>query len=554
MRRVIIAALCLLLLTTAVLADSGVNSVMTTASVNVDGTAQVTVTATFRVEDTTDLYFPVGTDVSDVTVNGAAARLKTVDGTDCVYMTGLYGEFTVTVHYIQNHALTYDKAGKPVLSLPLLSGFSLPVESAKFSVTLPCAFDGVPAFTSGYHQDEIENSLTYEISGTTITAEITAPLKDRETLTLSLALPADQFPEQETAESPMKTGWRILLGGAAVCLLYWVLTMRFLPPWRPRRMLPPAEFTAGEVGSRLTGVEADLTLMVVSWAQLGYLMIRPESRGRVLLYKKMEMGNERSDFEIRSFRALFGKRNVVEATGVRYTRLWEDTAARTPVNRGDFKRTTGNPALLRLLCVGVGALTGIVLGSTLVSSGLRVLWMVLFAILYAACAWMIQMSCRYLLSSERMNQIWGLGCCAVQFVPAVLCAQPLVGVFAAVFQVVFGILGAFGGQRTLSGRQAMADILGLRRHMRSLRKSELVRIMRGNPEYYYSLVPFALALGMDRKLAAQFGKMRMPDCPWLALEGGSALTAEQWRQALRRTVKAMNEGRQKLPWEQIFRK
>ena len=49
-------------------------------------------------------------------------------------------------------------------------------------------------------------------------------------------------------------------------------------------------------GSRLTFTGADLTMMVFSWAQLGYLVIHLDDNGRVMLHKRMDMGNERSSF------------------------------------------------------------------------------------------------------------------------------------------------------------------------------------------------------------------------------------------------------------------
>ena len=62
-------------------------------------------------------------------------------------------------------------------------------------------------------------------------------------------------------------------------------------------------------------------MMVFTWAQLGYLLIQTDSGGKVLLHKRMDMGNERSLFENKIFALLFGSRQAVDATGYPYAKL-----------------------------------------------------------------------------------------------------------------------------------------------------------------------------------------------------------------------------------------
>ena len=83
---------------------------------------------------------------------------------------------------------------------------------------------------------------------------------------------------------------------------------------------------------------------------------------------------------------------------------------------------------------------------------------------------------------------------------------------------------------------------------------ELARITESNPDYYYDLAPDALALGVDRVLARQFGDERLPDCPYLTVHGRSSLTARQWNELLRKVVQVLDERQRKLPWEKLFGK
>ena len=70
-------------------------------------------------------------------------------------------------------------------------------------------------------------------------------------------------------------------------------------------------------------------MMVFTWAQLGYLLIQTDG-SKVLLRKRMDMGNERSLFENKIFALLFGSRQTVDATGYPYAKLSRKVSAIVP--------------------------------------------------------------------------------------------------------------------------------------------------------------------------------------------------------------------------------
>ena len=100
----------------------------------------------------------------------------------------------------------------------------------------------------------------------------------------------------------------------AVALVYWLIFLRTFPNRKEECMVPPPGITAGELPCRVHLLGPDLTTMVLCWAQMGYLLIQVDGR-RILLHKRMEMGNERSLFEVRTFRTVFGYRRVIDAAG-----------------------------------------------------------------------------------------------------------------------------------------------------------------------------------------------------------------------------------------------
>jgi hypothetical protein len=227
---------------------------------------------------------------------------------------GVTGSVTLRLQYTLNNLVDYvqlEESSKLQLNLPLLSGFSFPVDKMDFTVNLPAPVSGKPIFTSGYFQQSIEEEIHSLVSGATITGALKSNLKDQETLHMTLDVPEEVFPQNMTKQWSMGVPDVAMIVLASLAALYWLLFLRCAPLIRSRYAVPPAGCTAGELTCVLTGQGSDLTTMVLSWAQLGYILIHLTDTGRVTLHKRMDMGNERSSYEMSIFRNLFGKRSLV---------------------------------------------------------------------------------------------------------------------------------------------------------------------------------------------------------------------------------------------------
>jgi len=102
--------------------------------------------------------------------------------------------------------------------------------------------------------------------------------------------------------------------------------------------------------------------------------------------------------------------------------------------------------------------------------------------------------------------------------------------------------------------QTAAEILGLRRYLKTAPKNELQSIVRSNPDYFYQLAPWALALGVDRTFAERFGNIRLPQCSYLATDMDGHLTAREWALLLRDTVNALDRRQKRLPLDKLLGK
>lgn len=548
MRRIALLLLCLaavLCLCVSASAATGISSIITHATVSTDGTCQVTSNVTIHLDSPTDnLSFPVPKDASGVSLNGSRVLTKShndVRQVDLSKVLGsMAGDFAFTVSYRLPNLIQTNENGLLQLSLPLLSGFAYPVQAMEANISMPGAIEQLPSFTSGYHQANIEKDLSFTVDGATITCRSQTALKDHETLTMLLTVSEEMFPQTIMIAPDLETTNIIAAVCAGLALLYWLLTLRCLVPLAQKRAVPPEGFCAGQMGSVLHLKSADLTLMVLTWAQLGYLVIHHDRNGRVTLYKQMEMGNERSGFERRCFSSLFARKNTVSTSSAFYVSQYQKVASLTPNIQSFVRKGSGNVKIFRFLADLTGLFLGVSLGIALGAD--------------AAAGWLLAIVCgvfglfssryihrwAYCLWSRDKSTLWiSIALCALWLILGMVSGQLAIAGWAVTAALIVGLLNAFAGRRTPEGRQAMAQVLGLRRYLVSVTDQDIRNICRNNPEYFHDLAPYALALNADRAFARRFGGEKIA-CPYILDDRELLLTAAQWSEYMRLVVDTMN--------------
>ncbi len=557
MRRFVALVLCIFLFAVPVHAANAAVSVSTTAVVTENSACQVTIEADIRLDEPArGLKFPLGTDIHSVTLNGADAPLTQSGGITSVnlsHLDGKTGLYSCSIRYTVNSVVAVDE-GKQIVTIPLLCGFPYPVEQMSFRVTMPSGFDTVPCFYSGYHGQDIERQMTASVDGSTIQGQMDQALKDSETLFLKLTAPAGMFPASRTFGGSLSYDAAAMAVCAALALICWLLTMRFFPRRAPRRATAPEGISAGLVGRFLVHRNADLPAMVLQWAQLGYLIIHLDDNGRVFLHKKMDMGNERSGFEQRCFRELFGKKMMLDATGSRFQKTCGKIAAMGRKQPGGCHFPVGCDKIFRLLSSLLGLFAGIAMGDSISTDHTwRLAVMGALGIAGFFLCRFIQdgMGCLHLRGKAPLKLC--IAAVLILLAAAFLCGCPGYGLAAVAWNLLAGLMAAYGGRRNTNGMRIWGDILGLRRHMRKAGKAELQRILAANRNYYFELAPYALVLGVDKIFAEKFDNARLPACTWLVSRIDSR-TAPAWYTQLRDVYAAMNRERKPTLAERIFGK
>ena len=542
------AFLIIICMALPVRADSGATAMDLRAAVDESGACQVTILLSLHLDTPQEeLRFPVPASAYDIKVNGVKPSTSRRGQTLVLDLGGILGtvagDYSVSITYsLPDVVDDQGDEGSLLLEVPLLCGFSLPIESFSYTVMLPGDVGTRPTLTSTYYQTRIEENATLSVDGAQIQGNVYTRILGSDWLTLSLKVNEEMFPQKKPLVLSMNLPEIAMIVCALLALIYWLVFLRCLPPRVLRRTTAPDGITAGDLGAALTMTAPDLTMLVIQWAQLGYILIQLDNGGRVLLHRRMMMGNERSLYETRIFRSLFGGRGVIDCSGARYAALARKVAAGKPGVPGLFQRGSGNPLVFRALAALVGVFGGVSLGSALGDgTALKELLAVLLGGAGLVSSWLIQEGCRFL-HLRRKTPVWlSLALCAGWLVLGLCTTVPVIAFCVVPAQLLAGLAAAYGGRRTDLGKQAASQILGLRRFMKTASKEELARILRTNPEFFYTLVPYALAMGVDTKFAKAFGGIRMPACPYLTSGMDGHMTALEWSRKFRDVLAVLDE-------------
>jgi len=565
MRRAAAILLCLILivsLCTMAYAATGISASTLAASVSSDGTCLVSMDIQLRLESAVEnLTFPIPGNARSITLNGSPARTSRSGGMRHIKLGSLVGNtlgnFTLRVQYSVPNTVKYNEQNKLILTVPMLSGFSYGMEAMDFSITLPGTIEenAKPVFSSGYYQQTIEGSLEYTVSGDRITGKILNTLKDQETLTMSMEVSEDMFPQNPVKQWTIGVEEIVMIVLAGLAMLYWLFFLRCAPFLRARTATPPEGYTAGEIPCALTGQGADLTMMVFSWAQLGYILIHLQDSGRVVLHKRMEMGNERDPYEVKIYRKLFGKRTSVDGTGYHYANLFQKTASTPSDIRGLYRTRSGNTKVFRVLCALIGAFGGSSLANAIAGDALLgFLLVIVLSIFGGVSSWLIQDWYKGLHLRNRTALYLALILCGIWLLLGLPAAELNVAACAALAQLVCGLATAYGGRRTILGRQTASQILGFRKYLRKLSPKDIQRILRIDPDYFFTLAPYALALGVIKSFSKRFGNRRLSGCPYLTTGMDGHMTAAEWCQVMEQAVDSLDARHKRLPLERLLNK
>lgn len=524
------------------------------ATVLEDGSCQVSMTITISMERMdTSMRFPIPAKASDVQLNGFGVGTYYSGTVQYVNLSSVLGAEDTTATFTLSYKVSDVVDGTGKLHLPLLSGFQLPIDSFDFTVSFPGTVSNQPSFTSTYHQSNIESSMYWTVTGSTVSGRINTLLNDYETLDMTLKLDSSQFSRNQAVFIDSAVDDRLMRLCVILALAYWVVFMRMGLPRFRRCSQPPQGYTAGHIRPILTLQGADLSLMVLSWAQMGYVLLERKGGGKILVHRQMDMGNERPAYEQQIFSLLFKKKDTVDTGSLAYAVLCGKVEKQNNVSRIFAHKRNGNPLIFRLISLLVSLFAGVNVGLALGSNASwQIVLLILFGILGLVLGNAIQNSAQGIFLYKPGILTKGLLAAALWMLPFFFCGKLKLGLNTVLYQLIAGILAVYGGRRSPDGADSLSQTLGLLLSFLVPEKASFSIAKKADPEYFHAVAPYALSFGADRLFAYRFGKERIPECPYILGIPEADRTATQWSRILRNTLRSMNARYEGLKKERLI--
>jgi len=551
--------ICLILGVCGAAEAASVDRIQSICELSADGSCRVSVVATISIDQMQEIRFPVPEGAYNVTLNGSRVRTHTQGRQQYVELSsvilGVPATVTVTVGYSLSGTVVVNEDNIRQLQLPLLSGFAYGVEALEFTVQLPGVIETLPSFSSGYHQANIEKDLSYSVEGHFIYGKSLKALKDHETLMMTLVVDEQMFPHYRAEVVSTNVDDIAMLACILLALVYWLLFLRNRPAFGTYAVQPPEGYTAGHLATVLHLQGVDLSLMVLSWAQSGYVLLQLGKHDRVRILKQMDMDNERPAFERRCYQELFRRGDVVDTSSLFYAKLCRSVAALQPPVQPLVNEKSGSIKLFRVLAALIGLFGGVSMGIA-ISSGalLQWLWIIVLAALGSLASWQIQRWATGLYLWNRQKLYIALVISGLWLLLGIMSGEFLVALWAVAGQWLAGYLCVLGGRRSQLGKTLRKQTLGLRRYLKTVSQEQLQQITALNGEYYFDMIPYAIALNVDASFAQHFGVERLPECPYLQLSQEGGMNAQQWNHVLRTVAESMDRRNRYLSLERLLRR
>jgi hypothetical protein len=147
----------------------------------------------------------------------------------------------------------------------------------------------------------------------------------------------------------------------------------------------------------------------------------------------------------------------------------------------------------------------------------------------------------------------GLGLSMIWILLSLAAGNLSLGLWMALGLLAAGVLYGWSGRRTDFGKQLRSQVAGLRHYLSGGDKDQLKRAVAADPDYFFRMAPYAMALGVGKAFARAAGRQKLDRCPYLTAGASASLDAAQWNALLEKTADQMDARSQSLPFEKLLR-
>ncbi len=529
MRRFLLVVLCILLFLVPVhAAGDEISSLEMEVVVDANGRSQVKATATVKFTSApTTFAFPLHSRAGSVSGSGAAYETENRNGVVYAVFSNPSG-FTGSQTFICTYSLPCGVTGIPddeeqtqeYLMNVIDGGWDYSIQSFTLKMTFAAPVAVQPSWTSAFHGDIIDNSLTISVKDKTLSVRSVQPIIDHETLEMRLTFPDQTFTIIHEAGRTMSVNQILFLVLTALAVVYWFLFLRGHLLFSQRQSYPCSDATAGEIPCQLFGEKADIGAVLAHWGNLGYLAIRRHKNGRIMLEKRMDMGNERPKGEKRLFDSIFLSGTVCDARSLRFRKVCTKNlpALRKVWIRRMYRPKAGSPYLLRAIVLLAGLIVCLtVFDMLLPANGFRWFLLPFLTIFGTGLCAAVQWAANGVYRRDRyLRFACGVAAAGLLLLLASMGDILWLMLVCLLMQVLCSLLTLFGGRRTKAGEDYVRKLLGLRKFLRKIDVDTAQQMSANDSQYYYRMLPFAEVMGVGGGFTRRWGHWQKEDCSWLS--------------------------------------
>ena len=530
--------------------ETAIRRLEITGIVDEKGTANISMNIQMHVVGVVEqLRFAMPENAKDREIAGFRTKSSSENGLRYLTVSnssGFTGDQTFTLTYSLPGLVSKGEESQK-LELPLLAAQDYRVGQVALAVNLPKNFTSFPSFTSGYYGEIIEDYMEFSASGKAVVGTVNVILQDSDSLTMSLTVPEGYFAGRykEGGLSKVLTVVVILL--VVLALLYWWRTLQSTALRPQARTLPPDGVNPGDLPYLLAGGNADFNMLVSHWATLGYLSFYVNRSGHVILRRRRSMGNERRAYERKLFDLLFGNDNLCDGASVRYKKVGERAMAVLPRYWGKrlYDKRSGSPFLAKLLCCLASAFATVIAIDAVGPEKLHGLFLIVGFVAGFALCWLMQSAFGRFYLGDWVRV--AIGCCCGLLLLILgglggiaLTMAPTVAVAAFI-----GWQTTHGGRRSPYGQEVISQTMGFRRFLLHVSEHHLLQMLRRDPQFFYKMLPYAEAMGQDRRFVALFHDVQLEPCQWYEAARGTPTTASAFYDHYLDTLDMLNISIQK---------
>lgn len=498
--------------------------------------------------------FPSRASISKVKVKNHPFKKSTDDG---VLMIKI-GDPDAYVEGIQTYEISYQyrpsddmmTASDEVYFNILPTGWSTPINNAKFTISLPKSFDANSlTFYCGSFGSQTQDIVNYKVNGTQITGELTQKIPRYNGVTLRVELPQGYFSAQRNYDIWKTIMWAVIIAVPFLAVLLWFLYGRDSQLVKPIAVSPPNGLTPADVGYIVdeTIESRDMVALLFYWADKGYIQIKNiEAKKDFLITKLKDLPEDSGEYEFTMFQRLFRSSMSVSTNSLSGKFASTMDLAKSQVKgQFDHRNSTRLYTKQSKRCESIMCLLGVLPPLIVVFAcyWMNMLSNVGVILVGIAIAFILYVTFLSFIASVRMwhsrkftqkafhlisSSAFLLITCSFFYLFAQQSLTAKASTYALkyyqdpVLPMCIALLSSLiclgfvsiMRKRTTQMNHWYGEILGFKEFIEYAEKDRLEALVQETPEYFYHVLPYAYVLGVSDTWAKKFENIAMPEPTW----------------------------------------